>query len=285
MLSKNTTDKTLTEKLFGAFPTHLRIAMKAINLLDQDPKVLGLYLSGSFSKGKPDNYSDIDINILVEEPEREQIIKNHSQLIHDVGKIAAVFPATHLGDPNQIIVFYEEEIPIHVDYQYRIPNDLKPKFESSGITIIIDKNGTLNSWQKECKNSEPYKPDVQTKLQYYEDRFWAWCSYTDSKIKRGERWEARDAIEYVRSNVILTLTYFYLDLPNEGARRLEIKFPKKILDLLSKTAPVDLDEQACKSALLALIDIYQYLFKETLEKDSTLKISLVDRNFFIKSFE
>ncbi|HLD80089.1 MAG TPA: hypothetical protein VJA18_06030, partial [Candidatus Nanoarchaeia archaeon] len=46
--------------------------------------------------------------------------------IQQVGKVATVFPATHMHDPNQIIVFYEETIPIHVDYQYRIDSELTP---------------------------------------------------------------------------------------------------------------------------------------------------------------
>src|SRR3989338_110542 len=185
-MTEETKNLLLPEKKFINFPDHQKVAFSALDLLSRDERVIGLYLSGSFADGQPDKYSDVDINILVEEAQREQIIKDHSRLIQQVGKVATVFPATHMHDPNQIIVFYEETIPIHVDYQYRIDSELTPKPKNKNITIVLDRNGRLTAWKQECQKAEPEKPPLQEKLQYFEDRFWGWCWYTDTKVERGE---------------------------------------------------------------------------------------------------
>ena len=273
----------LPEEKFSNLPDHRKVAFNALNLLSHDGRVHGLYLSGSFADGQPDKFSDIDINILAEEEEREQIIKDHAELIQQVCKIAAVFPAIHLHDPNQIIVFYEQSIPIHVDYLYRVAKELTPSQKYRNFLIVLDRDGSLATWKETCQKVEIEKPPLQEELQYFEVRFWGWCWYTDTKIERGELWEARDAIEYIRSNVIIALAYFKLGLPNEGARRLERKFPQEVIELLSKTAPIGLDKQSYKTALLGLIAGYQQLFKDVLDKNSSLQINQVDRDYFIEA--
>lgn len=284
-MTEETKNLLLPKEKFTNLPNHQRVTFSALDLLSRDERVIGLYLSGSFADGQPDKYSDVDINILVEEVQREHIIKDHSRLIQQVGKVATVFPATHMHDPNQIIVFYEEAIPIHVDYQYRIASELTPKSKNKNVMIVLDRNGRLTSWKQECQKAEPEKPPLRERLQYFEDRFWGWCWYTDTKIERGEFWEARDAIEYVRSNVLIALAYFKLDLPNEGGRRIEKKFPKDMIDMLVKTVPSGLDKQSYKTALLGLIDGYKQLFQGVLDNNSSLQINEADRAYFIEAIK
>ena len=123
---------------FRGLPEHRKIFRAAVDRLANDERVEGLFLSGSFAKGHPDAYSDLDIYILVPAGAREQIIRDHQKLIREVGKTSVVFPAIHLGDPNQIIVFYEEKMPIHVDYQYRIARELRPKANDKNVAIVLN---------------------------------------------------------------------------------------------------------------------------------------------------
>src|SRR5690349_14088315 len=112
----------------SAFPAHKQIAERIVNALLDDERVLGIYLAGSFAYGEPDIYSDLDFYILVASDARESIKSDHAQIRKQVGEIVSDFPATHLGDPNQFITFYRAaEIPVHVDYQYRIPDELVPR--------------------------------------------------------------------------------------------------------------------------------------------------------------
>ena len=88
--------------IFDDFPEHKRLASTAFRLLAEDKRVIGFYLSGSFAGGSTDRYSDIDLNIVVPEDQRDEIIETHQTLIHQVGRVATLFPALHLQLPNLI---------------------------------------------------------------------------------------------------------------------------------------------------------------------------------------
>jgi predicted nucleotidyltransferase len=164
-------------------------------LLREDERVLGVYLSGSFVAGKPDRYSDLDLYLLVRKEHRERIKQDHSSLRANVGKLISDFPATHMGDPNQIICLYSGTYSVHVGYQYRAPEELVPRVKDRRALVFWDSSGELRAWKKKCAQAhEAYAPTAES-VQYFEDRFWTWCIYADSKIRRGELWEARDMIE------------------------------------------------------------------------------------------
>lgn len=267
---------------FANLPSHGLIFEKSVSLLSSDNRVNGLYLSGSFSKGSSDKYSDIDLSIVVDESRLEEIVDDHTKRYSEVGKIATFFPATHLGDPNQIIVFYEGDdgLPIHVDYSYITASKLVPEAKYKTIVILLDKEGVLEEYKKDCLGkTEEVEPTIE-KLQYFEDRFWGWCWYTYSKIIRGELWEARDAIEYMRSNVILRLAYYAEKLPNEGNRRVESKFPKEITALLEGSIPASHSKDAYIVALQNLHKSYRTLF-DRVATGSNIKLERVADSSFI----
>lgn len=264
---------------FVQFPVHKKIAEKIFDLLHQDERVLGIYLSGSFAYGKPDIYSDLDFYILVPAESREQIKKDHGELRGQVGDLVSDFPATHLGDPNQLITLYRESYPIHVDYQYRITDELVPRKKDKDALILMDKSGELQEWKGKCASIEESYSPTQEQLQYFEDRFWTWCIYTDSKIKRGELWEARDAIEYLRNNVLVRLAYYIHSLRFEGNRRVETKFSKAIVSSLEATLQKGHLQTHYSDALLAIANCYVEFIDEAAKK-SNVKIQEKDREYF-----
>ncbi len=266
-------------------PAHRRITLDALELLGQDERVKGLYLSGSLACGRPDMYSDVDINILVDATNRERVIQDHTKLYQQVGKLITLYSAIHMGDPNQMIAFYEEIIPIHVDYQYRIAENLALNRRHKDIAIILDNDGNLADWKARCEQCPPDKLPIAEKLQFLEDRFCGWCWYTDSKIERGELWEARECIDYFRNNVVIVLAYLRLGLPYEGSRRLEQKFPQEIIDLLVSTVPMGLDKSSYKDALLAVIDVYNKIVPDLLAQYPDVKIKQVDKEYVINAIK
>lgn len=262
------------------FDSHKAIAESALNLLQQDKRILGIYLSGSFACGNPDRYSDLDFYILVPADIRSRIELDHAQLRRQVGDVISDFPATHLGDPHQFITFYRADYPVHVDYQYRVKNELIPRNEDKDVLILLDTSDTLKEWRCLCqKTKKPYSP-TEERLQYFEDRFWAWCVYTDSKIKRGELWEARDAIEYMRNNVLVKLACQARSLRPEGNRRIEIKLSKKTLSTLESTLQKGHSHEAYADALLALAKCYVE-FMDGITKRFDIRLDKKDRGYFV----
>jgi predicted nucleotidyltransferase len=262
---------------FKKFPEHWQVASRAIELLQADERVLGLYLSGSFAKGKPDRWSDIDFYVLVSDGAEDEVIRSHERLFREVADVATLFPATHLGDPHQIIVFYRSSEPIHVDYQYRALGALKPQKKDSSVIILLDRAGELVRWREACRR-EPAPPGPTTEqLQYFEDRFWGWCWYAHTKIERGELWEARDMVEYLRSHVLLPLAHREGQL-FEGNRRVEDKFPDDIQRVLAETVASGHSASGYRKALDSTMHAYSQLF-DSLPVEARAEVRQVDRDY------
>lgn len=276
-------------EVFNNLPDHKRIAIDSIEKLGGDDRVVGIFLSGSFASGQPDQFSDIDLNIVVKEGVSvEEVVSSHSSLRSEVSDVATTFPATHLNDPNQIIVFYKNgSTPIHVDFQYIARDELKPHSKYSGMRVVMDKSEekSLEKIRDDSAELGPEKEDPLERLQYFESRFWGWCLYTLAKIERGELWEARDAVESVRSMVLLSLLHLKHGLKKEGARRLEGKFTREELDLLEASVSADHSKSGYKDALRQLIRGYEVLFLSVAENENIDQNNLppVDREYVKKT--
>lgn len=251
---------------FDRFPEHRKIAENILKLLKQDERVLGVYLSGSFAHGRADRYSDLDFYILVGSEDRDRMKQDHASLRADVGELLSDFPATHMSDPNQLIALYKASYPVHVDYQYRTPEELVPRTKDRDVLLFWDKSGELSAWKDKCAEvRETYAP-TQESLQYFEDRFWTWCIYADSKIRRGELWEARDMIEYLRNKVMVALISYSKSLPFEGNRRLETKFSDETVSQLQSTLQKGHSPKGYANALLSLADLYVELMDRAIKQ-------------------
>ena len=265
---------------FANLPAHEQIAARILRFLEEDERVLGVYLSGSFARGNPDAYSDLDFYILVPGESREQVEEDHAKLRAEVGDIVSDFPATHLGDPHQFITFYRGSYPVHVDYQYRVSGELMPRESDMGAIVLLDRSGELQQWKDKCAGLEESHSPTQESLQYFEDRFWAWCMYTDSKVKRGELWEARAAIESIRGTVLVRLAHYVHGLRPEGSRRIETKLPRDMVLLLESTLPRGHAPRDYSQALLALAAAYAELMGQA-TREFNLAIQEKDRAYFM----
>ena len=261
---------------------HEGILNRAIALLSEDSQVLGIYLAGSFALGSPDEWSDIDLYIIVANGDVDRTLQRHHDLFGRVGPLLTLFPATHLGDPHQIIAFYHASHPLHVDYQYRAVGDLVPRRKDAEVRILLDRNHELRKWQMACEAAEDTTGLPAERLQYLEDRFWAWCWYTHAKIQRGELWEARDGIEYLRTNVLVPLACALARVVYEGNRRVETKLDSTTRQQLEETIPKEHTPEGCEQAVTNAMDLYEALFNSLPEATS---VDRVDREFFRSSLK
>jgi predicted nucleotidyltransferase len=135
-------------KRFQGLPVHEDIARKAVDLLVADSEVIGLYVAGSFAVGQPDKYSDIDLYVVITDGSKGEVLKRAATMVPDVAEIATWFPATHMGDPAQLIVFYETDPPIHVDFQYKEVRELIPRAKDKDIIILLDRSGDVARYKE-----------------------------------------------------------------------------------------------------------------------------------------
>jgi hypothetical protein len=130
----------------------------------------------------------------------------------------------------------------------------------------------LVSWKTKCSVARETLAPTREALQYFEDRFWVWCIYADSKIRRGELWEARDMIEYLRNQVIVRLVAFSESFAFEGNRRIENKFSIESASGLLSTLQKVHSPVAYAKALLRIADLYVELLDKLVRK-TRVKVS------------
>ncbi len=217
---------------------------RAVELLRDDPRVEGLYVSGSIHT---DDYSDIDLMILSSEENRRSLEAERLEIASRVGEIMAEAVAMV---PHTYVVVYKPGIKM--DYCFHLHPE-KPRPDKALIDIVYDPGGHLGELVARSREMawEIDVDELRNRVQHYYTTF----SYTVAKLERGELWEARDCVEFYRQTLI-TFEDILARRKRERYRRLRQKLPRERLAHLEETMPMSLDRRE----LIRCIDILREYF-------------------------
>jgi hypothetical protein len=101
-------------------------------------------------------------------------------------------------------------------------------------------------------------------LAWIEARMWTWVWYTHSKILRGELYEALDALQYLRGNVLFALLAETSGVRPYGSRRAE-QHVGELGPQFARTVPA-LERAAIMDALETIVELYLKLADPLLEQ-------------------
>lgn len=225
---------------------HEDFISKAVAILKQDSRIVGIALGGSYISGEMDKYSDLDFVIAVNPQDTAQIMSERIKIAHGLGDLLSAFTGEHVGEPRLLVCLYDSPL-LHVDLKFVSLDDAGNRIEDP--VILYQKNNALSEAFAAMPAVFPY-PD----LQWMEDRFWVWVHYGAGKIARGEIFEFIEFVSYVRQNVIAQLMHMKNGRLPRGVRRIEQSAPDDMPALLETIAVHDV--QSCINALRALIRLY-----------------------------
>jgi len=220
------------------------------------PGVIGLVVSGSLATGTADAYSDLDLKIVTSDKLHDEAVEHRDELVEAVGVPVARFTAEHVGHPDMLIVLYDDLI--HIDFYPVRLGDLSAK------------NGGMPSWVIWSQDDDIAvalggpADAAGVDLSWIEARMWTWVWYTHSKILRGELYEALDALQYLRGNVLFALLAETSGVRPYGSRRAE-QHVGELGPLFARTVPA-LERDAVLDALRATVELYQRLADPLLEQ-------------------
>jgi len=178
-----------------------------------DPHLAGMAIAGSFATGEADVYSDLDLKLTIRDEDYDSWLENRSALVAAGGRAVAAFSAEHVGLPDMLIVLYDDLV--HVDFQPIRVSELAATVEDVPCFILWERDGALS-------NQLPGAPGpARTDLEWMEARMWTWAWYTHTKILRGELYEALDALQYMRGEVLFPLLAMRSGVRSSGSRRVE----------------------------------------------------------------
>jgi hypothetical protein len=212
-----------------------------------DRRLAGMAIGGSFATGQADVYSDIDLKFVIPDDAYGSWLEDRAALVDAGGRAVASFSAEHTGLPEMLIVLYDDLI--HVDFQPIRESRLAETVEDFPYIILWEREGALS---KELPGPPSKKPPAD--LAWIEARIWTWVWYTQSKILRGELYEALDALQYLRGSVLFPLLAMRKGVRSSGSRRTE-SLVGNLASSFAITVPPP-DRARAMSALQEVVKLY-----------------------------
>jgi len=235
---------------FGSLPLHRAKAEAAAQAASDNPDVVAVAVAGSFAAGIADELSDVDLRLYVPDDAVERTVEAIPALASQCGRVVALFTGEHVGIPTLTIVLYDDLV--HVDFDVLSSTDVGEHNQGLPAVVLWERDGLSAALPG------TYQPDIGTELRWMEARIWTWSWYIQTKIIRGELYEALDGLQYVRNQVLFRLVAFERGVRPAGARRIDPALGDRTSSF-AMTVPARLDAGALLDALRAEIAIYREL--------------------------
>lgn len=228
--------------------------------LEEDSRILGVAAAGSWITRELDEYSDLDLVLVVDPAQYQSVLQDMSSIALGLGTCIASFTGDHVGVKNLLICLFEDPL-LHVDLKFISLDDFSSRIENP--EVLWERNGELT---KAIEENKPNIPHVD--LQWIENRFWTWIHYAAARLGRGEIFETIHTLSFLRAEVLAPMASAKAHKVPRGLRRIEQYCPEEAEAM--KATLAGHDAQSCEQALRAAAKIYVDL-RETLDRDNSLQ--------------
>ncbi|HEY41773.1 MAG TPA: aminoglycoside 6-adenylyltransferase [Dehalococcoidia bacterium] len=265
-------ETNITKQLAEIPPVHRDFLLTSVEKLKNDNRILGVAIGGSFISGHVDEYSDLDLVVVVAPEEYQKVLDERKRIAKSIGPLLEAFTAEHVGEPRLLVCLYGPPL-IHVDLKFVSMDDAGKRVENPVVIWERDAILTKNNFQDEATY-----PVLD--IEWIEERFWVWVHYLAAKIGRGELFEIIDGLGFIRSRVLGPMILTKVGARPQGVRKIE-ECGDTYVDKLQKTVPA-YDKSGCISALDATIELYRELRKELRQgvKEVSSKVEFEAVNYF-----
>jgi len=224
---------------------------------EAEPDVIGMAIAGSFVEGTPDSYSDLDLRVVVKDGSFERLFHRREDFARACGPLIAAFTGEHVGEPHLLITLYDDLI--HVDYLFVDLAEAPTRNGGRAVQVM---------WQRDPRVTEALSRRVRTDpaadLAYLEARVWTWTWYIQSKILRGELWEAAAGLAMIREAALFRLLTLRRGIRYRGSRFAEQVVGEYAAALNSTLS--SLDRGSLLEALRTAVKLYVELADPLLEQ-------------------
>ena len=204
-------------------------------------------IAGSFVDGTPDEYSDLDLRVVVRDGALERVFARRAEVASNSGPLIAAFTGEHVGEPQLLITLYEDLV--HVDFLFVALAEAAERNLGRQVQVLWERTPEVSA-----ALSHPYVADPIADLNYVEARIWTWTWYIQSKILRGELWEAVSALNFVRDVALFRLLALEHGVRFRGARHVQELLGEHAATFAQTQAVVE--QSALLKALRATVRLY-----------------------------
>jgi hypothetical protein len=232
--------------------THSEFLATALPKLEARDRILGIAAAGSYVSFGLDEFSDLDLVIVVSDLALTTDRARRTAIAEDLGDLIACFTGEHVGVPQLLICLYGPWL-LHVDLKFTTLEGFRHRVEDPAV--LHDPTGQLARVIQEFPGHYP-EPDIQ----WAEDRMWIWIDYAAQKLRRGELLTAQQSVQFVLERVIGPMLLMRAGVQPNQLRRLEQVSPPE-LETVRRIAACS-DRAGIKQGLHSLADLYAALRNE-----------------------
>lgn len=212
-----------------SLPNHAKILRRTIAVLFSLESVVGLCVSGSVASGSPDELSDLDLAVVVNDQQFEALWQERFTLEHRVAPVVFRLDLDEVASYSTV-VYYTNMVKVH--FTFMKLGNLHPHVEYSNAIALFSRHSGVELWLRSCRS---VRSSINTaEILHWDERFWFWMLHGVSKLQRGETWAALDALHTLRLIIVGFYEWAHGRIP-EGFRRLEQTWPSEDLQQLGKT--------------------------------------------------
>jgi len=219
-----------------------------ITVCQEDDRIRAAFLGGSFASGTADRYSDLDLFLIITDPDYDDFISQRETWIQQFGKPGL---SEDFDYPGILLVLFEDGTD--VDFIFgKVSRFLD--FHKGPHTVLVDKDHILAG-----VSFPGYDADAAGQMEKLRRSiYWFWHDFVHflTAMRRGQIWWAQGQLEALRQYCVnlARLEYNFLDdgAGGEPYFKIERALPVERLKPLEATfGPMD-KETLLKSSLVLL---------------------------------
>lgn len=224
-----------------------RLLAQCLSACQADPRIEAVWAGGSYALDRMDDFSDLDLLVVVEPAHGEAFKAERVRLASACGNLLSAFSGEHLGMPDLLICLFDQPL-LHLDLHFVAGS---AGHGQTGYRLLWRRAGGT---PEAPAAAAPAGPD----LDWIEARFWTWIHYAAARIGRGELMAGLDFLAFLRGEVLGPLALAQHGAAPYGVRRVETSLPPALMDMLAATV-ARYDARDCLRALAACVALYKVL--------------------------
>lgn len=193
---------------------HARFLERLISGFGGDPRVTALLGGGSMVHGGFDDFSDLDIVVVIDPSAHAEVMAERREIAAGLGDLLTAFTGDHVGEPRLLICLYGPGL-LHVDLKFVLLSELTHLVERPLVLWARDEAAVANGLDRAVIDWPERAP------QWFEDRAWTWLHYAAAKLQRGELHEAVATVMFFNEQVLGPMLQRRHGVPQRGLRKLE----------------------------------------------------------------
>ena len=255
----------------------LTLLEHVVETLRANMSVRAAFLRGSFYRGQPDAYSDLDLFAVAEEAEAEELLELGRAALHHAG--GAVWVSALGAAPPQLRALFPG--PLKLDLTV-VTMETLPPYE--GWRILFDRDHLLRTRARAAQLFEPLQPEHVAMIC---DEFW-WNMFSSvGQIKRGQLWMALHLLDVCRADLAQIMRWRRdPEHPAERYINLERHLTAEDQQALAQSL-AGYDLRAIVEALLTAADAFEPAAREVAARvggDYPAALAHTTKQFFIREF-